>query len=165
LSAWFENFDPTDPDAMDEINRPWDMDHILPSYYIHGKQNIPRIIRDWHGSIGNLRAWPLDANRSDAQTAPRYKLAEVSDATVAYGMKSPDQLRAASFIPEGDWDHWRDSTPDEGKSFPDRYLALPKEYGDCRKALMKAITNRMLALYTEWYVQLKIGALMPEART
>jgi len=140
------------------------MDHILPSYYVHGRQNIPRIIRDWHGSIGNLRAWPLDANRSDAQTAPRDKLDEVSEATRAYGMKTACELRAASFIPESDWGHWRDSTPDTSKSFPDRYLALPREHGECRKALIRAIINRTLALYAEWYEQLKIGALMPKPR-
>lgn len=164
LSAWFEDFDPTDPDAMDEVNRPWDMDHILPSYYIHGRRHIPQIIRDWHGSIGNLRAWPLDANRSDAQTTPRDKLNDVSDATRAYDMKTPSDLHAASFIPESDWSNWRESTPDTASPFPERYLALPKEYGECRQALIRAITNRTLALYAEWYVQLKIGDLMPKPR-
>jgi len=162
LTSWFDDFDPTDPDAMDEINRPWDMDHILPSFYIHGRQNIPRVIRDWHGSIGNLRAWPLDANRSDAETAPRDKLNEINDATRKYGMKTACDLRAASFIPESDWGLWRDSTPRTGTSFPDRFLALPKEHGECRKALIKAITNRTLALYTEWYMQMKIVSLMPK---
>ena len=162
LSTWFADFDPTDPDAMEEINRPWDMDHILPSYYIHGRKNIPRIIRDWHGSIGNLRAWPLDANRSDAHATPRDKLDEVNKATLAYGMTTPFELRAASFIAESDWENWQNSTPNSNE-FPERYLALPSQYGECRKALIKAIINRTLALYTEWYEGLRISGLMPKS--
>lgn len=162
LATWFEDFDPTDPDTIDEINRPWDMDHILPSFYVHGRQGIPRIIRDWHGSIGNLRAWPLDANRSDAEAAPRVKLDEINDATQAYGMRTACDLLAASFIPESDWDHWYGSTPDTDKWFPERYLALPEKHGECRKALIKAIINRTLALYVEWYEQMRIDSLMPK---
>ena len=28
LRRWFPRFDPTDPESVEEINRPWDMDHI-----------------------------------------------------------------------------------------------------------------------------------------
>lgn len=161
LRAWFKDFDPTDPDSMDEMNRPWDMDHILPSYYLDKRHGIPQIIRNWHGSIGNLRAWPLDANRSDAEVVPALKLSDVNDATRSYHMNTGGALRKASFIPESDWKHWQASTPDPSNSFPDRYLALPKEHGECRKSMVKAVTNRVLALYSEWYEQLRIGQLMP----
>ena len=163
LWRWFDDFDPTDPYTMEEINRPWDMDHILPSFYLKSRRDVPQIIRDWHGSIGNLRAWPLDANRSDAETSPRVKLEEVSAATRAYGMGTTEDLCTASFIPKGDLQFWRDCTPNPAFPFPDRYLALAKEHGECRKALIKSITSRVLALYTEWYEQSKIGSLMPQA--
>lgn len=160
LRKWFPEFDPTDPDAMDEINRPWDIDHIHPSYFIEGRHNIPRIIRDWHGSIGNLRAWPLDANRSDAEAAPRQKLSDVSDEEASYGIQTDTEKRALSFISESQWSLWLNSTPDG--FFPPRYLADPKaSYGECRKALVKAITARTCALYREWHEQLRLKYLMP----
>jgi hypothetical protein len=77
-------------------------------------------------------------------------------------MKTADDLRAASFIPKGELQFWRDCTPDPATQFPDRYLALPKEYGECRKAAVKSITGRVLALYSEWYEHLGIGSLMPD---
>ncbi|TXF97438.1 DUF262 domain-containing protein [Massilia arenae] len=161
LSEWFTDFDPTDPDSMDEMNRPWDMDHILPSYYLEKRHGIPQIIREWHGSIGNLRAWPLDANRSDAEMVPMRKLSDVGETTQAYGMATGEALREASFIAEVDWKYWETCTPDPSSSFSGRYLALPREHGECRKAMIKAVTNRVLALYEEWYGQLKIAQLMP----
>jgi hypothetical protein len=146
---------------MEEINRPWDMDHILPSFYLQGRRGIPQIIRDWHGSIGNLRAWPLDANRSDAESPPRNKLGEITEATREYGMTAASALLTASFVSEEDWPYWRDCTPTG--AFPDRYLALAKDHGECRKAFIRAVIGRVMALYTEWYEQLRIDSLMPRA--
>ena len=160
LSEWFPEFDPTDPDAVDEINRPWDMDHIHPRYYIEGRHKIPQIIRDWHGSIGNLRAWPLDANRADAESAPAKKLGDVNSTDQAYGMLSAEQKRLASFISEVQWNDWKASTPED--HIPPNYLAQPSEYGNCRIFLVNSITSRTCALYREWYEKLRLLFLMPE---
>ncbi|MFC3625188.1 DUF262 domain-containing protein [Vogesella amnigena] len=163
LQAWFPDFDPTDPNAMEEANRPWDIDHIHPRYFIEGRHNIPRIIRDWHGSIGNLRAWPLDVNRSDGEASPRLKLGSVSDEEKSsYKMHSAKEKRALSFISDDQWAYWLDSTPES--NFLPRYLAESKSpFGECRKNLIRAITTRTSALYREWYDSLRIQHLMPSA--
>lgn len=59
LSGWFEGYDPTRPDQIEDTDCPWDFDHIFPSYFT-GTWYVPQIIKDWHGSIGNLRAWPAE---------------------------------------------------------------------------------------------------------
>ena len=165
LRAWFPDFDPTDSNAMDEVNRPWDIDHIHPRYFIEGRHNIPRIVRDWHGSIGNLRAWPLDVNRSDGEAAPRLKLDSVSEyEKSSYKMHSVGQKRAWSFISEDQWPYWLDSTPDD--DFPPRYLAQPTgPFGECRKNLIRAITSRTCALYREWFDGLRLRHLMPHVES
>jgi hypothetical protein len=55
---------------MEDINRPWDYDHIHASNLIANKKHIPGIIRKWHHSIGNLRSWPLELNRADQDCSP-----------------------------------------------------------------------------------------------
>ena len=64
LKTWFPGFDPSLPEMMEDRNRPWDWDHLLPQSYFSGRWGIPQSVKDWGNSIGNLRAWPLEANRS-----------------------------------------------------------------------------------------------------
>ncbi|MGJ7570908.1 DUF262 domain-containing protein [Variovorax sp. RB2P76] len=163
LAAWFPDFDPTHPESVEEMNRPWDMDHIHPRYYIEGRHNVPQIVRTWHGSIGNLRAWPFDANRSDAEAPPSQKLGcESDDVLRAYGIMNSADIRFASFISTGQWKNWQQCTPDE--PFPPRYLSMAANHGQSRIALVRAITSRTIALYQCWYDSLKISTLMPLAR-
>jgi hypothetical protein len=58
LVKWFD-FDPADANYLDETNRPWDYDHIHADSYVSGRHSIPQLIKDWHGSVGNIRAWPM----------------------------------------------------------------------------------------------------------
>jgi hypothetical protein len=160
LTAWFPDFDPTDPGSVEEMNRPWDMDHIHPRYYIEGRHNIPRLVRDWHGSIGNFRAWPFDANRADAETAPATKLDGDPDEVLrSYGLRNAAEKRSASFVSEAQLKDWQRSTPNG--EFPPRYLSMAGPYGDCRIALVRALTSRTVALYKSWYDSLKVAMLMP----
>lgn len=161
LAAWFPDFDPTDPGSVEEMNRPWDMDHIHPRYYIEGRHNILRIVRDWHGSIGNFRAWPFDANRADAESVPARKLDGDPDEVLrSYGLRNAADKRSASFVSEDQWPNWQRSTPTG--DFPPRYLSMGP-YGDCRIALVRALTSRTIALYKGWYDSLKVEMLMPAA--
>ncbi|QQZ30228.1 DUF262 domain-containing protein [Thiothrix subterranea] len=143
LNQWFPDFDPSLPDSMEDTNRPWDYDHIHPHSYLKNHKKIPQLIKDWHGSIGNFRAWPLELNRSDGDSAPSSKLQRHED-------------RESSVINDEMWPFWEKSTPLE--DFPHSYLADP----DCHKqraALVEAIIRRFVALYEEWYKTLKIGEL------
>ncbi|MDD4930186.1 MAG: DUF262 domain-containing protein [Gallionella sp.] len=165
LKMWFPDYDPSQPEQLEDMNRPWDFDHIHPQRYLKNEkgnshQNIPNIVWDWHSSMGNFRAWPLELNRADGDTSPAYKLNEISDDEIRYLMKTPKNARSASFIGEDhDWPSWQESVP-SGGDHPRQYLADPANYGACRKKLILAITARFVALYREWYVTLKVDKLM-----
>lgn len=162
LCAWFPDFDPTHPESVEEMNRPWDMDHIHPRYYIEGRHNIPRVVRNWHGSIGNLRAWPFDANRADAETQPAEKLDGAADDVLrSYGIRTAADKRSASFVSEAQWKDWRSCTP--ASQFPPRYLSMTSDYGHCRVALVRALTSRTIALYKAWYDGFRVKGLLPMA--
>jgi hypothetical protein len=172
LNAWFPNYDPAQPDQIEDMNRPWDYDHIHPQRFLrndkgNSQRNIPNIIWDWHSSIGNLRAWPLEANRSDSDDSPEKKLTikEKSESNYVekiYAVDTNENKLKASFVSKDvDWEFWQNSVP-QNEDYPRQYLAKPSDYGECRKALIRAITKRFLALYREWYESLMISDLMPK---
>lgn len=156
---------------MEDKNRPWDYDHLLPQNLLrsqagNARKNIPQVIWDWCGSIGNLRAWPLELNRSDSDISPTLKLTEVWAEEERYSMIAEPDKRAASFVREegenSDWSLWQSSVPmNDGKVKDHRYLALEKYHAN-RRDLVKAIVWRFVALYRDWYDELKIGELQRE---
>ncbi|MCC7277293.1 MAG: DUF262 domain-containing protein [Chromatiaceae bacterium] len=167
LRKWYPGFDPSQPEYMEDKNRPWDYDHILPQKLWRGEsgwslKGIPTLIKDWCVSVGNLRAWPLEANRADSDISPTLKLTQVSPEEGRYSMNNEREERKASFVDETlDWPLWQKSVPMAvgGSNVADRrYLALV-QYHDYRKALIIAIVLRFVALYREWYDQLKISDL------
>ncbi len=164
LTRWLssQDYDPTSADQLDEADRPWDFDHIHPASYIRDKRNVPQLVRAWHGSIGNLRAWPLQANRSDGDGCPRDKLAEerARDGLAAFGISCRDELLAASFVDPNSLCHWGGSTPQE-TSFPAGYLGKPAQFGEQRKNLVRAVVSRWLRLYRHWHETLRIADLGP----
>ncbi|RKT38055.1 DUF262 domain-containing protein [Thiocapsa rosea] len=166
LRTWYPDFDPSQPDFMEDKDRPWDYDHILPQSFLRGSNggvlhNLPSVIRDWVLSIGNLRAWPLEANRSDSDTSPSQKLSEVSQEEDRYGMRVASEIRSASFVEETkQWSKWEKSVPigNDNRVEQRRYLVMG-EYRDYHKAVVMAIVMRFVALYGEWYQELEIDKL------
>ena len=80
-------YDPSLRDTWKEHNRPWDYDHILPAAttYWRAKANTCKIaIDEWMPTIGNLRAWPLEKNRS--------KSAEFANTTIISDQDIADSL-------------------------------------------------------------------------
>jgi hypothetical protein len=155
---------------MEYNNRPWDWDHILPESLIRGKHRIPQSARDWISSIGNLRAWPLEANRSDGNTPPIHKLSRISGEDDSYGFKDSIDLRKASFIfDESDWPHWKNSVPIErdGNVSETSYLSNKHvgdeewqfDYSKNRISLITAIVTRFIAIYENWYREMRIEDL------
>lgn len=170
LQNWYPDFDPSLPEMMEDNNRPWDWDHILPESLIRGKHGIPQSARDWISSIGNLRAWPLEANRSDGNTPPIHKLGRILGEDDSYGFKDSSDLRKASFIfDEIDWPHWKNSVPIErdGNISETSYLSNKHvgeeewqvDYSKNRISLITAIVTRFLAIYENWYREMRIGDL------
>ncbi len=80
LQRAFPRYDPSDEDTWRDHGRPWDFDHLLPWAAIsHKKIQHKDFLKEWAGSIGNFRAWPLEDNRSDGHRAPDEKLSEPKD--------------------------------------------------------------------------------------
>lgn len=159
LMRWFHDFDPTLPGQMDDLNRPWDYDHIHPQSMGSSSsiRNLPAVIREWHTSIGNIRAWPLELNRGDQDDAPAIKLDTTSHDTQRFQLEDSKTLRKASFIGETkDWPHWQNSVPNQLKN--NRYL-LDAENAENRIALITAITTRFCRIYREWYESLALDKL------
>lgn len=165
IRQWFHEYDPTSVDPLDEADRPWDFDHIHPSSHVEHKKNVPRRIKAWHSSIGNLRAWPLQANRGDGASSPSKKLSSAAalETLRPFGITASDHLLDASFVDRDDLAHFERSTPDEDSSVPG-YLGKPSEFGEQRKSLVRAIVGRWLRLYRFWYETLRIEDLGPLTR-
>lgn len=156
LGRCFKDFDPSLPEQMEDINRPWDYDHIHPSAHVVGRWHIPEVVRNWHGTVGNLRAWPFDLNRSDHDASPATKFSDVDEQEKQrYGVEGVGDKLRLSFMParkdedNGEWKNWEKSAPEGG-------LANSREG---QEALVRAITTRFVRVYREWYVNLRIGDL------
>lgn len=166
LVKWFPDYDPSSHEQLEDTDRPWDFDHIHPQKYIYGRWNIPQVIKDWHGSIGNFRAWPFELNRSDAESVPRIKFKDACDEDNRFSLKKRrnngelnSELLKASFIMKSkDWPKWEACAPNK-EGFEGNYLANAKTYGECRVSLISAITQRWVELYREWYSELLIKDL------
>lgn len=158
LNQWFDDFDPSLAEHLEDKNRPWDYDHIYPQSFLQGRnggtlQGLPQLIKNWNNSIGNLRAWPLEANRADGDEAPPEKLKSVSPEEIKYGISIKNKC-AASFISEENFnDFWSKCDPtlhgklNDPNSFPQR------------QALINAIVWRILSIYRRWYEDLKLANL------
>ncbi len=158
INLWFTDFDPSLPEFLEDKNRPWDYDHIHPKSFLQGRnggtlQGLPKIIKDWHNSIGNLRAWPLEANRSDGDAAPSVKLNTTSPEEDIYTITVVNKLEA-SFITSNDFDrYWSRCNPADRKRLNDSDT-FPE-----RQALVNAMVRRFLAIYRKWYNDLRLSTL------
>lgn len=158
FGTWFDDHDPTNPDFVTDRGRPWDWDHIHPQHFVARRQRIPDLVREWHGTIGNLRAWPFDANRALQDELPISRLAKPSDRERTWGLVDRAALLSASFIDEEGAKLWSDACPSDAP--PAAYLGNA-QYDDQRAALVRVITMRLRCLYREWYETLHIGDWMP----
>jgi len=162
----FPDYDPTIPDQIKDTNRPWDFDHIHPQAYVSGLHDRPDIVKEWHSSIGNLRAWPYELNRGDQAIPPQEKFAEVTMQDRIYQLSSVEDMWRASAINGSERELWLNSVPADGREM--RYLSQREgmarsnpEYHECRKRLVVAISHRFCEIYRDWYESLHLGDLLP----
>lgn len=134
LKRHFGDYDPARQDLWDQHNRPWDYDHILPSVTVYWKYNIPGGVKAWAYCIANLRAWPMEDNRSDKAVSPAHKLSE-------------KKLCKDSFI-----------TEDELRGFEIGYEDV-RDFKKVNRFITEA-NNRLLRIYREWYDTLGIDYLI-----
>jgi hypothetical protein len=157
-AEWFAGYNPMSRDAYDT---PYDYDHILPkshlitsggnfSYHIDNQAGHDR----FHGArslyvnaIGNYRAWPAWANRSDNNKCHTEKLRYygVEDDETACELRLNDNsaFLAASAIPRNDIELWRNA-----KGSPRDWPA------DRRIAWQQAVENRVKYLYYVLFTEL-----------
>jgi hypothetical protein len=160
IIQWFD-FDPSLPELLEDKNRPWDYDHIHAQNYLQGKNGgglwyLPKVIKSWHGCIGNLRAWPLEANRALGDNSPMDKLGTVSLHEKRYAMNVPEDVRAASFVTEDHWKElWSKCVPADNAA---GYLTDAGCHAE-RKILVKAVIWRLVAIYRHWYETLRLADL------
>lgn len=65
FKSFFNDYNPVQQDLWEQINRPWDDDHIVPKGWIIGKRPLWRnTVEMWIWSIGNFAHIPFEENRS-----------------------------------------------------------------------------------------------------
>jgi hypothetical protein len=147
LSVQFESYDPSCVDVWTGHDRPWDYDHILPSAVIYRKHNqeFKSACSQWTGTIGNLRAWPLEANRSKSDdmairtiTTPEDR----SNSLITAEVENKDQDECLAF-----------SMCEQDINDPSKVARF-----------MNAARSRMLRIYAEWYDSLEISRLLVATR-
>lgn len=132
IARRFSEFDPSRRDLWEGHNRPWDFDHIHARKFIYNIKSGNRyqsFLRQWQDTIGNLRAWPFEDNRSDSAEPAESKI------------QSPEQL-VDSFV-----------LPDEIPDFSMGRLPLQEEAAARR--LANTCLNRMVRIYQECWNLLK----------
>ena len=139
LNDEFPSYDPSRKDLWESHNRPWDFDHIHASYYFYNRKNgdFADFCRRFGNTIGNLRAWPFQDNRSDQAVTAITKLKD-SQIDQENSLLKDFDLKAFS---------GGDQTRTDAESA--RKLAL-------------AIKSRFLRIYADWYECAEIGKLIDE---
>ena len=139
LSERFPGYDPSRKDLWESHNRPWDFDHLHASAYFYNAKSgdYADFCRQWGNTIGNLRAWPFEENRSDLKCTAIEKLGGSKEEMKASLIESDKEV--ASF------------------SHGDQTRLDPK----CARALGEAIKVRFIRIYKDWYEGAGISALVP----
>ena len=140
LAKRFRDYDPARKDLWEAHNRPWDFDHILASYYFYNRKDgsdYRGLCGQWGYTIGNLRAWPFEDNRSDQADSAAKKIKDDWENSFL----EPDEVHAFS---EGDQIR---SNEDNARLFAET----------CRK--------RLLRIYSTWYDSLAIDQLIEITNT
>jgi hypothetical protein len=136
INRRFHDYDPARKDFWRGHNRPWDFDHILASTYLYWQQgDFKPVCDEWVGTIGNLRAWPFEDNRSEQRQSAIDKLG-----------KYPEKQRQ-SFV-----------TPDELDGFSGQDAV--KFDAVAAYAFVTVCRKRLLRIYGEWYHSVGIAELI-----
>jgi hypothetical protein len=174
LDRWFPDFDPAAPHVADDL--PYDIDHIMPSNFFDGRSVGNRIAQEvaadfeknknaLRESIGNKRAWPREANRSDQDEAPTDKLFLNKNSEeyfpedhflTAWQLKRVDAVWQASLIPECEAELWRKASGGGNGDWTD-----PERFA----AFRKAVNARRVRLYKTFFQELGYANWLPSEET
>jgi hypothetical protein len=127
----FPDFDPSRRDLWAGHNRPWDFDHIHASAFVHNIKTQNRFqpfLKQWINTVGNLRAWPFEDNRSDSADAADAKILNSEQLSESFIMAA--ELSAFSM---------------ERKPLNDE---------DAARKFAMACRNRLIRIYQEFWNQI-----------
>lgn len=79
----FGDFNPSDKKYWDEINRPWDHDHMIPQKWIPKDGDWKNSISQWVNSMGNIADIPYEENRSKSDD-PNWDYYDSNDKQLYY---------------------------------------------------------------------------------
>jgi hypothetical protein len=139
LAQRWSDYNPARRDLWESHNRPWDFDHILAhAYFYNRKDNSPcmGLCQKWGNTIGNLRAWPFEDNRSDQMTLAKDKI------------KGDVKVLAACLM-----------TAEEEMSFS-RGNDVRKKETEAR-IFIDACQSRLVRIFREWYDSMELSELLP----
>lgn len=139
IAKRFPEYDPARRDLWEAHNRPWDFDHILAHkyFYNHKRDNTyMAVCAQWGNTIGNLRAWAFEDNRSDQYVPAICKIGE------------NEMLLDASFVEAEEIPVF--SSGDD----------VCKNEASARK-FIEICRCRLLRIYKRWYSDSGIAQLFP----
>jgi hypothetical protein len=151
LGKWFSSFNHVGVQNLEDTNCPWDWDHIHAQKFIKRKWFADPALKEWHSTIGNLRIWPMELNRSDSDSCPGAKLGEPdadSKCFHRYELNTSGDILRASFI--ADKESWADIDAD-----------CDIKNRKATRRIRKAILTRMLCLYRSWFDNLLLAEYFP----
>lgn len=135
----FPDYDPSRKDLWENHNRPWDFDHIHAHAYFYNKKDsslFREVCGEFGYTIGNLRAWPMEENRSDQKTTACEKM--------------DYQQQILSFV-----------LPTEVTAFS--HGDGSRRHMDKAKEFCVASRDRYLRIYKNWYDAAGIAGLVSDA--
>lgn len=139
LAQRFPDYDPARRDLWENHNRPWDFDHILASKFVYNRKDrspYRTVIAEWAYTIGNLRAWPFEDNRSEKAQVARDKIRGA-------------QEEAASFLDAGEVDGFSVGNA----------VRLDK---DAAKTFIASCRKRLARIYADWYESMEVAKLFKQ---
>ncbi len=144
MAIRFRGFDPAKPEALEDCNRPWDYDHILPQNSFSNLKPAPKLMdvcREWGRTIANLHILRFEENRS-AQ-------AELASVKISH-----DHLRLARM------DNPHDLRGNFSLTREDLYSS---NHGKVLK-FVEGARDRLICIYTDWFESLGISILLGDPK-
>lgn len=137
IKSRFASYDPAMEETWAQHNRPWDFDHIVPKAAI---DYVPfrnkDTVKEWAlRSVANLRAWPMEDNRSDQRVPPGTKID-------GHKRLSRQEVLDFSFLNEDELGGF-----DEGFNYT---LEEESPIG-ALEAYVDASRSRLVRIYRAWY--------------
>jgi hypothetical protein len=142
MAKRFGDFDPAIPEALEDHNRPWDYDHILPQNSFINLKPAPKLMpvcKEWGVTIANLHILRFEENRSAGAGLATKKIS--NEHLLLARMDNPYDLRPAFSLTRRDVYVKED---DDGKVLK----------------FVQGARDRLIQIYTDWFETLDISFLL-----